>query len=172
LRFAGQYFDAETGLHYNLWRHYDPKTGKYLRTDPIGLRDNINLYIYSQSNPINLVDPFGLFCQIEHSDPVAGGDPISFRHKEVKEGYSQAVAEKLAWELAQVALKLPPLPSPNFEYTLRKTTYGTYYLYVQYVEVCYDDCTKEEISRTLLEKGRINRTTEIVEEETVERMYL
>ncbi len=94
IRFPGQYFDIETGLHYNFLRHYDPKIGKYLRTDPIGLRDNINLYIYSQSNPINLVDPFGLFCQIEHSDPVVGGDPISFRHEEIKEGYLKTALRK------------------------------------------------------------------------------
>ena len=37
LRFAGQYFDAETGFHYNYHRYYDPATGRYLTADPIGL---------------------------------------------------------------------------------------------------------------------------------------
>jgi len=60
LRFAGQYFDAETGLHYNYWRYYDPRIGRYLRADPIGLDEGINLYTYALSNPINAYDPNGL----------------------------------------------------------------------------------------------------------------
>jgi RHS repeat-associated protein len=59
-RFPGQYYDAETGLHYNHFRYYDPKTGRYLTPDPIGLAGGINLFEYSKNNPINLVDPWGL----------------------------------------------------------------------------------------------------------------
>jgi RHS repeat-associated protein len=61
LRFSGQYFDAETELHYNYWRYYDPEIGRYLTTDPIGIGGGINPYVYVENNPVNNVDPFGLF---------------------------------------------------------------------------------------------------------------
>ena len=60
-RFPGQYYDQETGLHYNYHRYYDPSTGRYLRPDPIRNPLMIqNLYLYTDGNPISKTDPFGL----------------------------------------------------------------------------------------------------------------
>ena len=60
LRFAGQYFDTETGLHYNYFRDYEPATGRYLSSDPIGLAGGLNTFGYVSGNPLTYVDPKGL----------------------------------------------------------------------------------------------------------------
>ena len=61
LRFPGQYVDAETGLHYNFQRYYDPDTGRYVSADPIGyLGGQASLYGYVRNSPIRWSDPPGL----------------------------------------------------------------------------------------------------------------
>ena len=60
LRFAGQYFDNETGTHYNINRDYNPVTGRYIQSDPIGLDGGISTFAYVNGNPVMMVDLEGL----------------------------------------------------------------------------------------------------------------
>jgi len=60
LRFAGQYFDNETSMHYNINRDYNPKTGRYIESDPIGFDGGVNSYGYVAGNPLGAVDELGL----------------------------------------------------------------------------------------------------------------
>jgi RHS repeat-associated protein len=59
-RFPGQRYDAETALHYNYFRDYDPSLGRYVESDPIGLGGGVNTYGYVGGNPMAFIDPFGL----------------------------------------------------------------------------------------------------------------
>ena len=60
-RFQGQYFDSETGLHYNVFRYYDSFIGRYITRDPVKyFSDDFNLYCYVKNDPLNLIDPLGL----------------------------------------------------------------------------------------------------------------
>jgi RHS repeat-associated protein len=84
MRLPGQYFDIETGLHYNYYRTYDPATGRYIESDPIGLEGGINTYGYALGQPVRYTDRRGLnvaveagvaalvFCRIYPSLCVAG----------------------------------------------------------------------------------------------------
>ena len=62
VRLPGQYYDFETGLHYNYFRTYDPATGRYLEADPIGQAGGLNPYAYVANRPTGFSDPSGLEC--------------------------------------------------------------------------------------------------------------
>ena len=64
LRFPGQYFEAETGLHQNWFRSYQPSIGRFHEPDPLGLAAGASLFGYAAGNPISVIDPTGLVCEV------------------------------------------------------------------------------------------------------------
>jgi RHS repeat-associated protein len=60
MRFPGQRYDAVTGLFQNGWRDYDPASGRYIQSDPIGLAGGVSTYAYVGSSPFGRIDPHGL----------------------------------------------------------------------------------------------------------------
>ncbi|WP_078851930.1 putative T7SS-secreted protein [Streptomyces sp. NRRL B-3229] len=110
LRFPGQYFDPETGLHYNYFRHYDPETARYFTPDPLGLipADNPATYV---PNPFGWVDPLGLAaCQRlpegHTSQPAFKNDPYN----------PDVVGQRANGKRQEYGITEPypdPVPAPN-----------------------------------------------------------
>lgn len=92
LRLPGQLFDAETGLHYNRARYYDPASGQYLSPDPLGHPDGPNPYAYAAFNPLRFVDPEGLLLFAfdgtgrDESDPLRLSNVVHFRNAYLSDG--------------------------------------------------------------------------------------
>ena len=63
LRYPGQYYDSATGWHYNYFRDYEPGTGRYVQSDPIGLMGGASTFAFVASDPFAFIDPFGL-CRV------------------------------------------------------------------------------------------------------------
>ena len=74
LRGSGQYYDAESGLHYNTQRYYDPRLGRYIQADPLGEVGGANLYTFALNSPLQYVDPLGLVIVINHRQTATGED--------------------------------------------------------------------------------------------------
>jgi len=98
-RFAGQYFDEETGLYYNWNRYYDPKTGRYISPDPLFFEERTNLYLYAANNPVRFVDPSGLLI-FTLAAIVVGAALLAGAHK-VASDLSQG--KSVDWKGAAVA---------------------------------------------------------------------
>ncbi|CAO98043.1 Hypothetical protein ETA_29970 [Erwinia tasmaniensis Et1/99] len=77
LRYAGQYQDNESGLHYNLFRYYEPEVGRFTTQDPVGLAGGMNLYAYAP-NPLSWIDPLGLSKCPQDKEP--NWTPHGYKH--------------------------------------------------------------------------------------------
>lgn len=77
-RFPGQWFQLESGLHYNWHRHYDPTTGRYLQPDPLCMPDGPNRWAYASNNPIEIVDPTGQLTWLA-GPTIFGGGNLAFQ---------------------------------------------------------------------------------------------
>ncbi|MBK5544340.1 RHS repeat protein [Pseudomonas sp. TH04] len=132
LRFQGQYFDPESGLHYNRHRYYNPDSGRYLTPDPVKLAGGINAYQYVP-NPTGWVDPLGLnkcpgkcgpFEDVEdpaNSARVKGDQPTLPAPEEIEwtaHGYKHSPSKKMPWKDILATTKSGPAkykPGINIE---------------------------------------------------------
>jgi RHS repeat-associated protein len=108
LRLPGQYYDRESGLHYNYFRDYDPSVGRYVRSDPIGLNGGLNTYAYVESSPLAGVDPTGLItCTF---DPV-NFNPIGC----TRVGFKEQERDLTSWRQdPPIILNTWTIPLPKF----------------------------------------------------------
>ena len=86
LRLPGQIYDAETGTHYNRYRDYDPQTGRYQTSDPIGLEGGVNTYAYAEGLPNLLTDVLGL-----DTDNTSANNPLPGVEKPTRRLWEQVV---------------------------------------------------------------------------------
>jgi RHS repeat-associated protein len=84
LRFPGQYFLIENGLHYNWYRHYDPTLGRYTQPDPLGFVDGPSIYAYAKLGPTQFVDPNGKFAFLPIIVGIGAGIILDYVVSEIK----------------------------------------------------------------------------------------
>ena len=107
LRWPGHFFDPETGLHYNRYRYYSPRLGRYIQTDPLGIAGGINTHA-APSNPVATVDLLGLQPPCKRKKDACTGKPHGKAKPDAEsDGVHPSMKEALgkpdpAWELGVI----------------------------------------------------------------------
>ena len=123
LRFQGQYFDAETGLHYNRHRYYNPGTGRFLTPDPIKLAGGLNSYQYVP-NPTGWVDPLGLSTNCpgktkngtKRKPDDTSSSKVEANEVELPKGHDSTLTRKAAFRQAKKVGGVPLSQQPSTSY--------------------------------------------------------
>ena len=126
IRFPGQYYDSETGLHQNFMRDYDPEVGAYLEQDPYGIITGPNRYGYVYGDPVGLSDPTGeilpafvpIAIDLGFKVLVAGGVILTGI-----EGYDCA---QYLWDPCLYADQAGACTSTGFNVAITLATFGAY----------------------------------------------
>ncbi len=118
IRLPGQFEDELSGLYNNRFRDYDPKTGRYLTPDPLGIKGGLNSYRYTP-NPVDYIDPLGLSaCGKDSVDADAAGDgelaPIDDNVPTMQEIAGHETLDRAA--LAALNVANPKSIEDNLEY--------------------------------------------------------
>jgi RHS repeat-associated protein len=144
LRFPGQYYDPETGFHYNYHRYYVPELARYATPDPLGLVPAPNPQSYV-GNPLNWADPLGLIpcdpCKSQ-SDKLPKGDnrwyanrKEAFNAAKDRAGIPRSQSPVRQWEVGndvmQSGRRYDPVNRPNGNY-LHSDDLGSHGRYYQY----------------------------------------
>ena len=134
MRFPGQRYDAASGLVYNYYRDYDPATGRYIQSDPIGLDGGVSTYSYVGANPLSYSDPLGLAAAealiclaAEGTQPLYVPRPVPTLDPEFVQKMGNFTAAKLKELNDQIAKIKARVAGPQAEqYSLRATRAGPY----------------------------------------------
>ena len=112
LRLPGQYADVETGTHHNYLRDYDPRTGRYLTSDPIGRFGGPNGYAYVNGDPLGFVDPLGL-------DRLSLGGDLGGLHDVAADALERGAITEERYQQALEGLLTVPKPGPESEFATK-----------------------------------------------------
>ncbi len=137
LRFPGQYADAETGWYYNLHRYYDPHKGRYTQSDLLGLADGVNSFAYVHNNPLDGIDPLGLYDTLVHY------------YMTYTLGVAAGLPPQVAYKIAQATQYIDDNPptSPLSPSGIANGAWGTYHFTLDYDNVHHGDRSDDPLTR-------------------------
>ena len=156
----GQYYDAETGNHYNYFRDYDPRIGRYIESDPIGLAGGINTFGYAFQSPLQFGDLYGLECFWLDQGNVEKCTPTGAKRKKPTQHYSTRVFFPVP-DPSSPTLTVgptPPMPGMQLIYQVIFHEKGYWEMEVSCevfaTMICKEPCGKETWLPGNMQKGK------------------